>query len=425
MILCSICCSEVLESTGSQHEIQCKMCLKSFHGKCAKVNKSLCELFKSRDNCFYYCDQCKSIAAELTKISGKLQSLEGIISEHSSIINEQKAMISELKSKLEVRDQNPLSTPFLSARNYTNTRKKRKFGDVVRDWAVDSEDTRTPLTHTTATFSIRKRKKLSVPLYREKKDYDPIVVIKPRDDVDEIDALLDILSDVKKVVNPRDDPVKNIRRTAKGNVILECNDQQSVQTIMDKVGTALRDKCCVDVPRESIPEIKLVGLHEDMTSVEIESQLRVQNPEVICETATIKVKAIKKIVTLKTSYHTVYLQTDNLTLNKIIDRGTLKLMWSSLKCYQVLPDNRCYRCHSFKHIAADCELTEEQSICPKCAGNHVGRHCTSNFVKCKNCNDKNAEYGTNLPVDHPVWSYQCPILKKRHDRLRENIRYKQ
>lgn len=421
MITCSICCTEVLESTGSQPRISCDMCSKDFHGKCANMNRTLCTYVNANANCLWYCEQCIVMAKKLNNIASELESLRAILSDHSKIMSEQRVLISELKNKLDAREKVNESTPFLSTKSVANASSKRKYCDVVGSWAMD---TQTPLTHTSEFQTVSKRAKFKkLPLFRDKNKFEPIIVIKPK--VNEDGDICDVISEVKKCVNPRDDPVKNVRRTAKGNVILECKDHESVDRMRVKIGLVLNDKCSVDLPKESVPEVKLVGLQEELSESEIEAQLRAQNSEIFCDDSSLVVKQIKFIETLKSSYYTVYVQTDNDTLQKIIDRGSLKIMWSSVRCYQVLPDNRCFKCHSFDHIAAKCSLLEEQFICPKCAGWHKGKDCDSDFLKCKNCVENNVKFGTKVPTDHAVWSYQCPVLKRRHDRVRDRIRYKQ
>lgn len=370
----------------------------------------------SYKNCFWYCSQCIGMAERLNDIAGRLQTLETMMKDYASVMKVQQSTISNLESKLSEKcANNQFFTPMTSV----SVSKKRKYNDVVSSWA---DEMRTPVTTTSAIRDKKTRgtKKLSG-LFKDKSDYEPILVIESSDS----SKVSDVLSEVKKVVNPRDDPVKVIRQTSRGNVILECNDQVSVTTVKNKLNAIGGSVFSARLPKQVQPEIKLVGLNEFLDQADILTQLKSQNPDVISESSTVVIRDVKKIVTRSSTYYTVYIQTDCDTFEKIMSRGKLCVMWSRLRCYQVLPDSRCYKCHKFDHIADKCPLGDNVKICPKCSGSHDGKECDSSEYKCINCVRKNEKYGIDMPVNHCVWSYQCPIYKHRQDKLRRNVRYVQ
>lgn len=326
------------------------------------------------------------MASSLTDIATRLKVLEAIIKGHTDSICKQELVINELKKEISSGNNQNKENNNLSAYTPIQTnRNKRPYSSVL--W---SEIMQTPVTHsnTDASESVNKRRRIenreknvkSNNLFKDKEKYERLLVIKPND----IDSdMNDMKSDIKKIVNPKDDPVKTIRTTAKGNIILKCNDKESLEIVKNKLLKSVSDKYSVDTPKQVSPQIKLVGLDENIPENELVLLLKKQNPYVISESAVIQVKDIKLIQTKSYTYYTVIITTDCDTFKNIMSRGKLNIMWSRVKCYQILPDNRCYKCQSLSHLSINC--TEKDFVCPKCSGNHKGKDCESQELKCHNC----------------------------------------
>lgn len=408
MNTCSICCRDISETTRN-FEASCGICLKKFHSVCAKVPLRI----KDTDNCIWYCDMCMPMANTLTNIAGRLKVLEEILKEHTNTIENQQKIISELKNEIESNKltkfhDNCSETPFQSAKSNP---KKRTFSEVAKNWNVDA----TPTTHTIK----RVRETNRYEFFADKKDLEPILVLKPIQSKESES----MKSDVQRVLNPKDDPVLSLRTTSRGNVIIKCDSHEKIEEVKTKLENEIGDEYTINLPKEMTPEVKLVGLQEEMSNEEIIEMLYKQNSNVIKNESKIEVKDCKKIVNRKSSYYTVYLKTDVETFRNIMSIGKLKLMWSVVKCYQVVQDNRCYKCQAFDHFSDKCPLGNENFICPTCSGDHKAKDCESENTKCINCVRFNEKYSTSRPTDHAVWSFLCPVLSKRYEQLRKRIRY--
>lgn len=410
LIQCCKCCQPIALNSARSAKIQCNICKKNFHNYCVAMSKHAHAYIEETAGCLWNCTDCTPMAIKLTEIATIVQNLEVTIQSQAKIISSQNEMLGEIKKKL--NDPNLKS---FQINDVTNTSKKRKYNEIViGDW---SDEMSTPVTHLNHTD---KRTKSARKLCKEKREYDPVLIIKSKESDKDINVLK---SEIQKIINPKDDPVNMIRTTNNGNLILRCNNQESVVNMKTKLDSILKEKCEIEEPKEVNPEVKLVGLETELSASEIKDQLIKRNPNVFIENSTLTVKCCKKIQLVKTTYYTVYIETDFETFKRIMSKGKVYLMWNALKCYQVLKDGRCYKCHEFNHMIKDCTAAEQ--ICPKCAENHAFNVCKSDKFKCINCCRANEKYQVNLNTDHPVYSEECEVLRKRQSKIRKNIRYVQ
>ena len=68
---------------------------------------------------------------------------------------------------------------------------------------------------------------------------------------------------VQKLLHPVNDPVKRMQANARGDVIVVCNDQESIETVRNKMHEKLGGNYDVTEPKELQPRIKIVGFESD------------------------------------------------------------------------------------------------------------------------------------------------------------------
>lgn len=108
-----------------------------------------------------------------------------------------------------------------------------------------------------------------------------VVVISSRNDEERSELQINEIRDkVKKVLSTAVDPVQAVRVTARGKIIVQCNDEESVKVIKTKLVSNVGDNYLVDTPNEVLPMAKIVGLSDDETKESLEQKLRRQNPSV-------------------------------------------------------------------------------------------------------------------------------------------------
>lgn len=402
---CSKCRSEINEETGRSVKICCDMCKKTFHNTCVtELSRTVIQMISSCKNYCWYCDMCMDTARNLMNVAATVNDLKNMVNEHAKLISEQNKVISELKSS--VLKTNAKETPSISA-------NKRRYADVI-NWADESV---TPVS--TKDSAVKRQRRLeNNSVVKDKKSYDPLLIIKSKDQ----NSAGNMKSDIKKLINPMNDPVRNLRQTAKGNIVVHCKDHNAVEEIKKKLNDKVGSVYDIDKPKETKPVIKMVGINEHMSETEILSCLRKQN-EIITNESEIDVIKVKEVKINGNKYYTAYVTCDIKTFNGIMNKGRLYVSWDVVKCYEMVNLNRCYKCCEYGHFDKECK--REEYRCPKCAGNHKLAECESNTVCCINCSEFSQKQKMVLDTNHYAWSEKCPVLQRRMKRVKDKIRYEQ
>lgn len=79
---------------------------------------------------------------------------------------------------------------------------------------------------------------------------------------------------------------------------------------------------------------------------------------------------------------------------------------------------RCYKCSGLFHFERNCKSSHV--CCPKCAGSHRLKECTSQVEKCINCvtaNERSSNPKHRKDVNHAAYDHKCPMLANRTRRF--------
>lgn len=400
MASCAKCEEEIVDFPKPQPRIKCKFCEKIYHAKCAKMTNTVLSYFVSNRNYIWFCDNCVDIGEFCIDMHKRLDEMQKVISEHSSEINAQSDRLSELCS---IANKNML-TP-----SANNSNRKRSYAAVSRNWA---EDCATPLTSNDGLTSAKRSRRNIESMQRKLPE--PIIIVKPKQNVEKSS----VMSDIKQVINPISDPVKCMRDTTNGNIVITCKSQGDVSAIKQKL-SSIDHMCDISERRKKRPMIKLVGISEyNQDKDELLMKLRVQNDltDTSHEIEMVDVKEIKD-----RSYYTACIRTDLKTFELIMQRKRLFINWDSVKCYEHVNVLRCFKCSSYGHTAQNCNVNKE--VCPKCSGSHLIKDCDSVEVNCPNCKAANAKFNLQLDINHCAWDRKCHVLNRRINSVKNRILY--
>ena len=83
----------------------------------------------------------------------------------------------------------------------------------------------------------------------------------------------------------------------------------------------------------------------------------------------------------------------------------------------------CYNCYGYEHPTRNCQ-EGNITVCNKCSGrNHRSDKCTSNFLKCLNCNQNHHTFANKCPTRKAkIKELSISERKKRRDRTRSRSR---
>ena len=216
----------------------------------------------------------------------------------------------------------------------------------------------------------------------------------------------DVVKDIRMKVKPEEIgvEVRAVKETRAGNVLLELGSTSGNQS---KFGEALQTAIgkTGDV-RHLVPKGQVVirDLDAATDEEEVKAALKVFSG---AETGGY----LKINMTKKTRWGTLtaFVETEEPFAAKLVEAEHIKIGWVSCSVRRHETVARCFRCHGFNHMAADCNSTDRGKICWRCGeGDHLSSNC-KNKPKCYMCAEINTE---NTRVDHVAGSINCDVYKR-------------
>lgn len=408
---CSICDKQFDKSL--RYDISCASCDFNAHYKCAKLNMVIYKFLTESKNACWFCDQCSNNKKFLINLMDKLSIIEKKLSDHDKKLSEinQPNTTPLQYSQLPYLQQS--SSSFVTPSS--SSARKRPLSVIAAsdfmslDEALRSEKNkrakRTNFTSSTLT-----------PQQSRKSDH--VIVIKPvtLDDAMETSDL-DTASKVKSVINPIQDPVKALFKRKNGKVIIHCKDGKAADTVKLKLIKELGNEFEVNEPKDSTPVIKVVGFRDYIDESTTLDMIRSQNC-VITQKSTLSIVEVRK----RNDYVTLIIKIDSNTFEKIMNAEDprLSINWDYCKVYEHINVTRCFQCQQFNHFKADCK---NKAVCAKCTGEHEAKDCTSRTACCINCVNTNSRLNLSLNTSHYAWAFDCQVMKRRLEQIKQRIKY--
>lgn len=377
-INCGFCDRELLPSLKNEYRIKCTICDKFFHATCLNISSSTLKYLNEK-NCLWTCDSCPKLNDFICNLQKRVTVMEEQIKKLEVDLSKSNGEILELKQK----------------------QTKRTYADVTGDQF-----------YTPVGPNNKNRRLIEEHITQNKT---PLLVVKSKNS-EEVNS---VHESVKKLIDAVNDPVKNIRKTKKGNILVQCTDNGAVETIKQRLTDKIGDKVEVNEPKCTVPVLKIVGIHDVDTPEQLKEQLLQQNGDLFKRNCKLEISNMKKIK----DYYTALLFVDFDSFKSVLQKGRLRVQWDQCRVYENVNVTRCFKCNSYGHHADKCE--QENHTCPRCAGQHDIKSCDvpNGEEKCSNCIEANGSQCMNLNVNHPVWSYNCPVLKRRLEFVKKRIRY--
>lgn len=258
-----------------------------------------------------------------------------------------------------------------------------------------------------------KKEKVYVPTFAEKvKELTPAIVVK----ANEQKSAETIMLDVKQNFSPKSSQVQNMRKTAKGDVLIECLTKEATEEFKKNVETKLGDKYTATIAGKRRPKVVVNGMEEKFSVEEIKKYLTSQNGLFFKNESDYN---IVHVFSTKKN-HGFKMELCPELFHAVMEQGRLAIGWNTCKVEEAFNVSRCYNCNAFNHQAKSCKATR---LCPKCGQEHDISQCQAETEKCSNCVSANESLKLNLDINHAAWNASCMVLQRKILLDRRRINY--
>ena len=435
MTSCEVCQQIIEKENDFESSVKCLMCKKVYHPRCVGLTKAFLKTLAPFKNFGWFCNRCDENKDFCMNVLNRVNAVEESFNEK---ISDQKNEIGELKKMVE----HLVNKKCDSSATVRGLNVKRPYSDVLRDRVIDvntvwqtplttgigrwsdemssNKSTSTPVCDNTNSVSKAKRHKpaVSAPAKR-----DPVLIVKAKSSPDK----KKVKETVQKVLHPVKDPVRLMRETAGGDIVLICNDAESVNVVKKKVDEAIGSSFVVTEPKELQPRLKIVGFEREYCDKnQLLDAFSNQNKDIVTDESQVELIQDPKQQLSGKRLCTAVIGVDINTFKRALTKQKVYIGWSNCAVYEHVDVVRCFKCQEYNHISANCKSAT--AVCCFCSESHDGvKECphkgNEKSFKCANCCKANAKYELNIDINHSVMSLQCPVLRKRIEQKKKHIRY--
>ena len=429
-------CELIIEKEHEfESNVKCLMCKKVYHPKCVGYTKAFLKTLAPFKNFGWFCDRCDEIKDIYMSVLNRLKSVEESVDRK---IIDQNNQISELKTMVEQLVKKKCDNSAIPR----GVNAKRPYSEVLRDGGMDVNTVwQTPLTtgigrwademrsnktnksvYSNDSGGNKPKRHKTVPSMLGKRD--PVLIVKAKSSPDK----KKVKESVQKVLHPVKDPVRLMKETAGGDVVLICNDAESMNVVKKKVDEAIGSSFDVSEPKELQPQLKIVGFEPEYCDKDqFLDAFATQNKEIVNGESQFEMIQEPKQQLSGKRLCTAIIGVDMNTFKRALTKEKVYIDWSRCAVYEHVDVVRCFKCQEYNHISASCKSAA--AVCCFCSESHDGvKECPhkgdEKSFKCANCCKANAKYGLNIDVSHSVMSQQCPVLRKKIEQKKKNIHYK-
>lgn len=404
---CPKCKIDIECETEKNSIIKCEICEKIYHQQCSGVARTVFKALALSKNLTWFCDECCDEGGFVKIVMERLRKLDEKLSENENKWKEQKTIISDIKKKI---GGNAIQTSAVQR-------------GAKRPWdRVDSADN-TPLSSIIQQQASEKNERQAkkfcpITVNAPKTNDDKVLIIKAKNDDDKVNTE----SKIKSVLDPVNDEVKNIRKTAKGSVVITFKKVENVEAARKKLDSNMGENFEINEPKIFEPVVKVVGFEKEyLDRDKFISAIKAQNKDIFDQSAKIELIYNNQMKNKDTC--TASLRIDLMSFKKVMKSERVNIGWSRCRIYEHVDVMRCYKCNGYGHIAQNCKC--ENFACPLCAGDHQLQDCKADPQnhKCINCIRENSKTNYDADVNHCALSTKCPILLKKIEKRKMKIRY--
>lgn len=213
--------------------------------------------------------------------------------------------------------------------------------------------------------------------------------------------------------------ISNIHKLKNGGVAISCKNKEEVQKLKNEVENKLGKDYNIKIPKQRNPQIKIVGLSQELSEEHIKKSIKNQNENVGVKMKFFKIHVIKK---MKTKYF-IIAEVNNEMFQEIMleNEGTLNIEWDRCSVYEYFNVVRCYKCGRYNHKINDCKYAQ---TCIKCGeSNHKSNECTTGKLMCINCKESNEKLNLKLDTNHTAYDASCSVLQRIIGSIKRKTNY--
>lgn len=239
------------------------------------------------------------------------------------------------------------------------------------------------------------------------------VVVKPKKNQNSDTTRAEL---ARKIPNP--ESVSAVHKIPKGGLVINCKNIEESKKLQKEASTKLGEDYTVIIPELKNPKMKILDMCENLSEDDIIKYIKKQNTYL--SDGYIKVLDIYEN-NLNKQFNAI-IEVDTTTFQKINEQKKIIIGWNVCRVYEYIHIKRCYKCCGFNHKSSVCK---NKQACLKCGGEHIKKNCTSMESECVNCKSINEKLNLKFDTNHPAYSRECPVYKRKIENVQKNIKYNQ
>lgn len=245
------------------------------------------------------------------------------------------------------------------------------------------------------------------------KSNDPVVILKPK----KHQKCSETKDDLNKNIDPATIAISNVQNMPKGVVAINCVNDDELNKFKDEVTKTLSDKYDVHIPEIRGQRVRISNIEQHMSDEKLIDAIMTQNDFI--KNGSLKVISMFENKKRKGSYEAI-VECDNVNYVTIMNSGKINVGWNSCKTKEHGNVTRCFRCCGYNHIASKCK---NKKACLNCGDDHVAKECTANESVCINCKIAVEKFKIKININHPAWSKECSVYKRKLESSRKRLMY--
>lgn len=417
---CTVCKKNLtkVREPGIQCSGPCKL---FYHDKCASISREEFDVLE-KEKLVFICPNCKKTQRKSIIIPrNTTPNRETLIKEKSdkNQIEEQNKEFNSRRQDIEaIKDaQNEINKSVLVLTDLVNDVKEKvnlcnTILDAVNALSEKVEKIERKLNANEENKSVEKPTLSEI--IRNNTEY-PVFRAIPKDKTQKGEQTT---TEIQGALNPSTSKVTNFKQVSSGAVFISCIDQTSVQKCIEEATKKLGDRYDINIPRKKTPQIKIVGISDDIVTMEdLFEKIRSQN-EIIEQTSKFNLINIRKN---NRGSNIAIIETDENTHDIIVRNGRLNIGWRRCQAFEFINVARCFRCQKYNHVAKYCD---KNNRCGVCSEEHETAKCENNTIQvCANCSDAKKKYNVDIDVNHCAWDLECPVYKRNIESEKKKLRF--
>lgn len=200
-------------------------------------------------------------------------------------------------------------------------------------------------------------------------------------------------------------------RPSRDGVLITATSKEAISSLQRELESteALRPNIEVTKGKKRLPQIKIVGISEDIPDAEIPARIITQN-ELKCTADDLILSKTWKGREGKTAC----LEVTKAAHDALKGRTHLNIKWTRCRFFDNTFIPRCKNCAQLGHVEKFCN---EAPRCTDCGGAHHYRQCQSTHKSCRAC----AQELPQANRAHSFLSYDCPAFREAQSRRTQQL----